>query len=640
LFRINLDHELSDWLTFATSTQYGYYDRSGSDANFTWAYEMNPLAVPYNEDGSIRLYTWEDATYNKNPMRTTLYKNSDKTRRFFTNNYFLVDFPFLKGLSFKLNTGYDFSSGLAQEYRGRDTHQGMVSNGWLSISNDYDENWLIENILSYKADFGKNRIFLTALYSAQNEWNDNERITAEGFPNDVMTHYQPDKARLKEPRSSYSENSHISQMFRANYNYDSRYLFTFTIRRDGYSAFGEDKKFGIFPSVAFGWNIADEKFMQNIEPIDALKLRLSYGVNGNEAISPYSTLPNLSSINYVDVNDNTLFGFYPSRIGDPTLGWETTKSTNIGLDFALFNGRIRGLVDVFSSNTTDLLLRKSISTVNGVSGILQNIGETKSEGIEFQITTRNISKREFRWKTDFNISHYKNEIVHVGLIDEEGNYINDVGNRWFLGEPINVYYNYVFDGIWQENKDDSPQGPVEAGDIRVKDVDGDGKITPNDRSIVGQRIPDFVAGMTNTINYKNWSLSFFLNSIYGIEKPNEFLNTNDSDLRINRYPVEYWTPENKSNEYPRNDAWYFTNTYGVDFIRDASFVRLQEITLSYGLSSEDLNALGLGFSKLEIYSNIKNLYTFTNWVGLDPEFNNQKDRPQSITYQFGIRFSF
>ncbi|NOR73890.1 MAG: SusC/RagA family TonB-linked outer membrane protein [Draconibacterium sp.] len=640
LFRINLDHKLSSWITFGTSTQFGYYDRSGRDANFGNAYTMNPLGIPFNDDGTYRIQVWEDGVYDKNPMLDVLYDQSDKNRRIISNNYLQFDFPFVKGLSYKLNTGYNYNSGLFQEYRGRNTYTGLSSNGDLAIENDYDEDWLIENILSYNREFGLHKLFITGLYSAQKEWNEGVDIDAEGFPNDVMSYYQPGKGTLIVPSTSFSESQHISQMFRANYAFDGRYLATFTIRRDGYSAFGADSKFGLFPSFAVGWNIANEGFMNSAEAIDVLKLRLSYGVNGNEAVSNYTTLPNLSSGNYVDVDKNTMYGFYPSRIGDPTLGWETTKSFNIGIDFNLFNNRIRGLFDAYQSHTYDLLLNKSISTVNGTSSITQNIGETENRGFEFQLTSVNIDKGDFSWRTDLNFSHYKTEIVHIGLTDEEGNYIDDIDSKWFIGYPVSVYYDYAFDGIWQEDADDTHQGDVEAGDVMVKDVIEDGDITPGDKVIQGQRIPDFIAGLTNTFIYKNFKFSFFLNSIYGIEKPNEFLRTSDSDLRKNRFPVEYWTLENASNTQPRNDRTQDVNPYGIEFYRDASFVRLQDINLSYSLSKKTLKSMGLGLKKVEFYGNIKNLHTFTNWTGLDPELNDQWNVPQTVTYLMGLKVNF
>jgi TonB-linked SusC/RagA family outer membrane protein len=260
-FRLNLDQKLLPWVTFNTNTQYGYYDRSGNDGDFSDAFEMNPLGIPYNEDGSIRMETWEDGVYQQNPLLPTLNINSDITRRFISNNSLTLDFPFAEGLTYKLNTGYDYRSRLEQTYYGRDTFSGRSDNGRAVTENGYDEDWIIENILSYTRDFGIHSIFLTGLYSAQSEWSEDHNVRAQGFPNDVMYYYQNSNANLIEPSDSYRKSTHLSQMFRANYTYDERYLATFTVRRDGYSAFGEDSKFGIFPSAALGWNMANEQFL-------------------------------------------------------------------------------------------------------------------------------------------------------------------------------------------------------------------------------------------------------------------------------------------------------------------------------------------------------------------------------------------
>ncbi|WP_273277582.1 SusC/RagA family TonB-linked outer membrane protein [Maribacter polysiphoniae] len=637
--RVNLGHKLLPWLTFNTSTQYGYYDRSGSDANFSNAFTMNPLGVPFNEDGSRTLETWDDGVYVTNPLEPLTYDNSDKTRRFTSNNNIEVEVPFIKGLSYKLNTGYDYRSRLVQTYRGRDTRTGVSVGGSLDMANEYDEDWIVENIISYKNTFGKHSIFLTGLYSAQSEWSENHDVSAEGFPNDVMSYYQASKASLIEPTSSYLKKTHLSQMLRANYGFDSRYLLTLTARRDGYSAFGSDSKFGIFPSAAFGWNISNERFLENSRNINNLKLRLSYGESGNEAVSAYSTLPTLSSTNYVDANDATLFGFYPSRLGDPSLGWETTASFNAGLDFGFFKNRIKGLIDVYSSKTTDLLLSKSISNVNGTGSITQNIGETSNTGIEFQITTANIRNENFKWTTDFNIAHYDTKIENVGLTDEEGKYIDDIDSKWFIGEPISVNYDYVFDGIYQEDMTDTPQGDVEAGDMRYLDADGDGEITTADKQIIGRKIPDFVAGLTNTFQYKNWTFSFFLNMVSGITQSNQLLYTNDIDLRQNRYDVNFWTPENQSNSYPRNDRSASVNPLSAKFYRSTDYIRLQDISINYKLPAKTLQKLNL--TNLEIFANIKNLYTHTDWIGLDPEFSNSSSQqtavPQTSSLLLGLK---
>jgi TonB-linked SusC/RagA family outer membrane protein len=637
LFRINFSQDLLPWITFKTSTQYGYYDRSGVKANFEDAFTMNPLGEAYEEDGSYTMETWEDGVYSANPMNSTLYENSNKTRRFTSNNSINVDFPFIKGLSYTLKTGYDYSSKLNQTYKGTDTYVGNSSDGELTEANEYDEDWIIENLLTYKKEFNKHSIFLTALYSAQEEWSEDHDLSATGFPNDVMTYYQAAYADLVECSTNYTKKNHISQMFRANYAFDSRYLITGTVRRDGYSAFGEDNKFGVFPSVAVGWNLGNENFMQNITPLDVCKLRLSYGINGNEAISAYSTLATLSSTEYVDADDGTLYGFYTSSLANSTLSWEETASFNIGVDLALFSNRLRATVDTYWTRTTDLLLEKSISNVNGTNDIWENIGETKNRGWEIQLSSVNVHKASFKWSSNLSLSHYESEIVNVGLTDDDGNYIDDVDNEWFIGKPIDVNYHYVFDGIYQEDMDDTPQGSVEAGEIKYKDSDGDGTITTDDKQVIGSKIPDISFGLSNTFSYQNFSFSFFLYGVQGITKANDLLYTNDLDLRQNRYNVTFWTEENSSNVYPRNDAHSQINKYSMPFYRKSDFIRLQDISLNYAMPKSILSKLKV--DRLEVFANIKNLATWTNWKGLDPEFDDQKAVPQTQTYLMGIKLS-
>ncbi len=431
-------------------------------------------------------------------------------------------------------------------------------------------------------------------------------------------------------------------MFRANYSYDSRYLFTGTIRRDGYSAFGSDKKFGVFPSVALGWNIMNESFFKqssSLKNVDILKLRLSYGKNGNEAISAYSTLPSLASKNYLTADLTSAFGFYPNKLGNPSLGWESTESFNTGLDFTLFGNRLRGLLDLYWSKTSDLLLDKTISSINGVDNIRSNIGQTKNRGIEFQFSSVNIAKNDFTWSTDFNIASYKTSIVNVGLTDDEGKYIDDVANQWFINQPISVNYDYVFDGIWQLTDDiaASAQPDAQPGDIKYKDVNNDGEINPDDKKIIGSRTPDFVAGITNSFAYKNFKFSFFLNSVYGVKMPNRLYETNVNSYRLNSFNKNFWSVDNPTNEYPAN-VDRDVNPMGMNFYQDASFLRLQDVTFSYSLPEKVCNKLTI--NNAELYLNLKNMATWTKWEGLDPEFsswNNQYATPQVKSVLIGVR---
>ena len=406
-FNINLDQDLGKWVKYGTSTRYGYFDRSGSYVNFSSAYLMNPLGVPYNEDGSIRLLTWEDNNYANNPLSALNEISNNIGQNFTTNNYLDVTFP-VKGLTYRLNTGYTVSTRLSQNYQGLNTVNGNKNGGILSISNNYRKDWLIENILSYKRDFGKHTIFLTGLYSTQYSNSNYNNINASGFPNDVMTYWQPNKANALSASAGSTTTTHISQMLRANYSYDSRYLFTATARRDGYSAFGEDRKYGIFPSVALGWNLAKEPFIQDTgfgRTFNNFKLRLSWGKNGNEAIDAYATLPVLNGKNYLTDDYNPVYGFYPNQLASPILGWETTTSYNAGIDFGLLKDRIKGTLDIYTTRTTDLLLERTIPSINGTNSLLQNIGRTKGSGIEFQISSVNVATKNFTWSTDFNIVH-------------------------------------------------------------------------------------------------------------------------------------------------------------------------------------------------------------------------------------------
>jgi TonB-linked SusC/RagA family outer membrane protein len=492
--RVNFEQDFGDFLTIGTNTQFGHFDRSGKEANFDDAFLMNPLGKPYTENGDLRLLVWEDPIYGRNPLSPLNEINNDIKNSLFTNNFVNVKLP-IKGLSFRLNTGYTYETFSFQNYMGRNTFEGARDNGRLEINNRYDIDWLVENILSYNRDFGKHSIFITGLYSAQSTRSERSAIEATDFPNDVLTFYQPNKGSFLVATASQTQVNNLSQMGRINYSYASRYLLTATLRRDGFSAFGEDRKFGLFPSMAVGWNITEEAFFSAsrlAETIDNLKLRASWGQNGNQAISAYSTLPVLRGYDYLNDDFSPLFGFFPSRLASPFLGWETTTSTNLGLDFSLFDYRLTGSVDVYRSSTFDLLLERSIPAINGTSSIIENIGETRGYGIEFQVSSVNVRKQKFSWSTDFNFVSDRSEIINVGLFDEAGNPIDDVASTWFIGNPVSVNFDYVFDGIYQEGEV-PPDAPFNSqpGYVRYKDVNGDGLITPDDRTIIGSRIPAF-----------------------------------------------------------------------------------------------------------------------------------------------------
>lgn len=646
--RFNLDQEFTSWLKFSTSTQMGRYDRSGSNASFSRAFRMNPLAEVYDEEGNIRSAAWEDSSeaFSVNPLSDLNNKTSDIRTKVITNNVLEVKLPFIPGLSYKLNTGYTYQNSSWKQYQGMDTYYGARSNGILNTADWHSQEWILENIITYSHDFGKHRIFFTGLYSAQSYEKEGNNMDGKDFPNDVMYYYQMAKAGTMSGSSSYIKQNHISQMARLNYSYDSRYLLTLTARRDGYSAFGSNSKFGIFPSMAIGWNVSNEGFFKESplsKVISNLKYRLSWGKNGNEAVGAYTTLPELSTFNYLKDDHTPHYGFYPSKLASPSLGWETTQSINTGIDFQLWNGRIQGTFDMYWSRTTDLLLSRSIPTINGTGSVTENVGETKNRGVELQLTSNNITKKNFDWSTTFTLSHYQSEIVNVGLYDANGKPMDDIGSKWFIGQPISVNYDYRFIGIWQITDTSNPNGQQDAnyrysipGYMKYHDKDGANDITPTDKEIIGSAIPKVTMGMTNSFRYKNVTMSFFLNSQLGQTANNWLYTVATNSYRQNRLMVDFWTPENPTNKYPKNSLDTSVNPMDAGFYEKTDFLRIQDVTLGYRVPKQWLKKISL--NRLEVFMNIKNLATWTSWSGLDPEFiSNQQSAPQVRSFTFGLK---
>ncbi|MGV8091415.1 MAG: SusC/RagA family TonB-linked outer membrane protein [Mangrovibacterium sp.] len=644
--RINLEGKVTKWLSIGTNTQLGYINRDGVPVNyhFDTANAPSPYTLAYNEDGSLKIFpepkTFGLAAYG-NMLDPLLYENRDVTRSVITNNYAIIDFPFIPGLSYRINTGVTYRNRSNEIYRPSTSAAGYADKGRGDVEERNYEDWIIDNIISYNRTFGKHTISLTGLYSAQKNTNILHTKRGQGFPNDFQGVYGISSATTITSSESFVESSFLSQMGRINYNYDSRYLLTATVRRDGFSGFGPENKTGIFPSVALGWNFSEEGFIRKLEWLSIGKLRISYGVNGNQAIDSYETLPSLSGLWYLDAGKLSAVGYYPSALGDPSLGWETTKSVNLGLDYGVFQGRISGSLDVFKSKTTDLLLNRVISPVNGTTTIKQNVGSTENFGYEVQLSTTNIGKKDFTWTTNVNLSYSKNKIVDVGVYDENGNTISDVGNRWFIGKPINVLYNYKFDHILQEGETPPvSQATAKPGYALVHNLNDEGsskdKIDADDMTIIGYADPFYYAGLTNTITYKNLSLTFFLNGQFG--------KTGNGDynywVNYNTLYKEFWTPETPDVVFPSNSA--NSNPYVVrvwDKRNKANFVKIQDVTLSYTVPSSVTKRWSV--SHLEFYCNAKNLHSFTNWAwGPDPEFSDQRGNPSITSILFGTKVTF
>jgi TonB-linked SusC/RagA family outer membrane protein len=634
--RVNLEANLTNWLTYGTNTQLSYNDRSGLSPTFSGdngAYLFNPLTSPYDSVGKLTIFPWPEDTHFGNPLAPTLASSLDNTYKVFTTNYLQVKFPFVTGLGYRLNTGVEYQARNINSYYGRNTSVGLLAGGSLSQSNSTTKNITIENILTYDRSFNKHTIGFTGLYSFEEDKATSNSLTAENFPNDVLTFYQANVALLIKPSASLQKETTVSQMGRLNYNYDSRYLLTLTGRRDGYSGFGDNEKFSFFPSVAVAWNIINEKFFSANKLFNNLKLRLSYGSNGNTAVTPYQTLAKLSTRTYID-GSTTAAGYVPTSFANPLLHWETSTTGNIGLDFSLLNNRLQGTLDYYDTKTHDLLLNRSVSSVQGITTVTQNIGKTSNQGFEVGLTSINVRTKDFTWSSNANLTINRNKIV-----DLYGNGLNDTASTWFIGKPINVTFGYVYDGVWQLTDDTAhtAQGVVHPGYAKVKDIMADGVINSYDRTIIGNSEPDFTWGFANTFKYKNISLYVFAYGVQGRQEVNNLITDNNvnSGVRYTTVVKNWWTPTNPTNDYYANVI--NANQRSAGIVENSGFIRIRDISLSYDFTPSILKKTGL--SRLRVYVQTRNPFTFTKWSGLDPEFTSQQTVPLQREYLVGLNVS-
>lgn len=646
--RTNLDVDVTDYLKVGTNTYIASHNRDGGRVNFLMAEASSPWAKEYDENGNYEIYHMYSEALFVNPM---IYTTRDAERRQWNasiNGYAELDFgniykP-LAGLRYKFNGGFSYAPKRESTYSGATAND---LNGTGKIFNAETQTYTIENILSYARDFEKHHIDLTGLYAASRKKYSESSAQGQKFINDDLSFGNIGSGETATVASYADLYTTVSQMGRVNYSYDSRYLFTFTVRRDGSSVFGQNNKYGVFPSVALGWNISREAFMQKTNDwLSNLKLRLSYGKAGNEAIGVYQTLVKLDNKKFA-MGGNSVVGLYPnSRMGNDDLSWETTKTFNTGLDFGFWNNRLSGNLDVYVSRTSDLLLQRNLPRISGYSNVYSNMGETQNKGVELTLNSRNIVTRDFTWGTSLVFSWNKNEIK-----DLYGDGKDDLGNRWFIGHPVGVIYDYTQVGIWQE--DEIARGDhlkwdkvAEAGDVKLADLNDDGKIDDDDRRVLGQTTPKWIGGLTNTFTYKGISLSVFIQTVQGLMKNNSLIGIAGDEMgrRNSTTEIGYWTPENKSNQW--RSLRKQSNKHGYGFAQDASFTRIKDITLSYTFPESLMQKAHLG--ALTVYASGRNLFTFTDWIGWDPESRQdsrgsgdwEDNYPMTKSYVFGINLTF
>ncbi|MEX2397374.1 MAG: SusC/RagA family TonB-linked outer membrane protein, partial [Balneolales bacterium] len=477
--RINIDLDITDRIRIGTSTLGSYSIQNGGNRNFyTEAVQNTPLTQPYDENGNLPLQPKPDAQ-RSNPLIEVLpetYVDEDKIQRLLSNIY--AEFDITENFNYRMNLSPDIRSHKRNGYQAVRSRQNLGGPATAQYDNwdTFEYTW--ENIVNYQESFDDvHTVNLTGLFSIQDYQQETSASSVRGIPLEDMKHHNFGAAEeILSSESGFSRWSLVSYMGRANYNYDQRYLITATGRLDGSSRFGSENKWGFFPSLAFAWNIFNESFIEPGETINDLRLRLSWGQTGQTGIDPYQT-QGLAQRTAYNFGDNSAFGFKPNQIRNDDLKWETTTSWNAGLQFDLFSSRIVTEVEVYRANTQDLLLERVIPRTSGFDSVLENVGATRNTGLEVTLTTQNLGfNRDFdalRWTSNLSVSYNKEEIVELA-----GGKVDDIGNRWFIGQPVNVYYDYEKIGIWQlDEADEAAKYGQQPGEIKVRDLNGDEQIT-------------------------------------------------------------------------------------------------------------------------------------------------------------------
>ncbi len=663
--RLNLENSVAKKYGFGFNLNTSYIRDNYNSVGIGVNENASALYAATYYDPTYPVYN-EDGTFNRSPFMTTMehplilingqYANSDGFRTFGTlfGEYFLHP-----NLSVKLRGSGDVNITQRNNWLDPSTILGMPTGGIAGINTGNVNYYMGEATLNYNKDFGTDHTVSAVVGStyehfASNSFGGNGRGYA--LPDLTYDAIGTGNSTLNQIGSGRASTKIVSYLGRVNYSFKDRYLLTLSFRADGSSRFGPNNRFGYFPSGAIAWKLHEEDFLRSADFIDELKFRVSYGVIGNQSIANYLYITTFSGGGDALFGGNRNTSLAPSRIANPDLKWEAAKQADIGLDFALFNRRLSGSIEYYDRRTSDLLLNlpQPLSTGFGVK--TQNIGNMKNTGIDLGLNGEIFrNSNGFNWNMGLVFSTIKNEVLSLGPLDQIF-----TGGAGFIsnasvirpGESLGSYYGYKVLGVWQTGDDFSSAPPgVKPGDLKFEDLDKNNQINADDRVILGKAIPDFTYGITNTFDYKGISLAVFFEGAKGASVlnstavdsyfPVSFRRNKLADLYLNR-----WTPENPTNEYPSfvNPTSQGQQTINSRTVERASYLRLQSVRLAYNVKMNSKVIKGL-----QVYATGQNLFTITNYSGIDPAVNaigddilkiDYNSYPMTRTFLFGVNAQF
>jgi len=654
-FKVNFEQEINKWIKIGTNLAYTKYhdvDVSDNTTVNSGGVILGVLSTPPN----IGIFR-PDGTYTSNPFQdwenplasTDAADRGFKSHRLLGN--FFAEIEIIPDLKFKSNLGVDYQSGMYDYFLDPfKTSYGRATQGRAINSTNLTNYYIFDNTLFYEKNIDDRHHFsvLVGAVSQQTRW-ENNRLEKTGFSGNAVPTTNAGSV-IVSANNDKSEKANASFISRVTYDYLGRYLLTANYRRDGSSAFGPNRRWGDFPSVSVGWRISEESFFENIRVMDDVKLRVGYGLVGND-LGAYAYLGRVASGANYPIGNVILPGSYPESIQNNDLQWETTEQTNIGVDLAFLNSRVQVSADAYVKNTSNLLLYVPLPRSTGYDVGVQNVGDIQNKGLEFQVTSHNLVD-ELTWQTDFNISMNRNKVVNI--LDQQyfGGSVAGRGepNLTVEGRPLGLFYGYTAGGV-----------DPETGMLYYIDKNGESTFTPapDDRTFIGDPNPDFIYGMTNTLAYKNFSLSIFLQGSQG----NDIFNATRIETEgmtdyknQSHVVVDRWRQPGDVTDIPKATPNDNRNSLiSTRFVEDGSYLRFKAITLSYNLPGTLLSKAGINNAKF--YVTGENLLTITGYKGFDPEvsaFGLSNDNtlkniapgvdfgtyPQTRNLIFGVNLSF
>ncbi|MFY0688580.1 MAG: SusC/RagA family TonB-linked outer membrane protein [Cyclobacteriaceae bacterium] len=677
--RLNIAQEITSKLKAGSSIVFTKTDNErGSDVAMREAFRLNPFLHPWAVDengndiegelfpqpgklqtpsnfGSSSYVLNKTSTYN--PL-LEIANSRDNTRRFNVLSSTYLQYEIIEGLSVKST----LSAGLNSYRRGKSwgvlTNNGRGNNNLASseVFNYENYNYSWDNQIDYSKSFNGHSLQVLGLNSVFVNRTEESFMSSNNQP--FETDFYNVASGLQSSyylESDFQKTQLLSYALRAIYSFNDKYLVTVSNRWDGSSVLADDLKWNAFPSVALGWKLSNESFLSSVSPISTLKLRLSYGTTGNSNISAYSSTNVLTNQRLYDFNGSSSNGWYPGALSNKALTWEKTKEFNAGLDFGLFNYRVTGSLDLYNRLSDDVLMKQRLPKEVGFTDIIANAGSIRNSGIELALTTTNVQTSDLTWETTFTVTANKNEVVSLYGQTE----VDDIGNGWFIGQPIDVKYNFEADGVWQANEADVADSYNQSeGQGKVVDQNNDGVLSPDDdRIFLGSPDPTWTGGVISRLTFKNFDFGLTTNIVQGVFGYSRFHAnfTNTRDRGRQKLDIDWYIPENPygvepqaSNEYPqpRNMGTYWRNGQNSDgervgYYRDGSYVKINNISLGYTIPTSVLDVINA--NQLRIYFNVLNPFVFTDYDGYDPEYIEASyniSRVSNIIYQGGLSLKF